>query len=94
MLEISGLTPAKLTRKAFVSLLRQAVATREWMTRNIYESRAKDYENPFRTMVYDTAKEMEKVIGSIKDNSFIKQQQEQTAAFRKTVDDLLEKWEM
>ena len=34
---------------------------------------AKDYTNPFRLMVYDTEKEMEKVIGKLNDNTFIKQ---------------------
>ncbi|MEK7224843.1 MAG: hypothetical protein AAB221_04085 [Bacteroidota bacterium] len=63
------------TKKLFLYLLQQAVATKEWMVKGIYESRAKDYSNPFRKMLYDTEKEMEKVTGALKDNSFIKEQQ-------------------
>jgi hypothetical protein len=39
-------------------------------------------------MVYDTEAEMEKVIGKLKDNSFILQQQEELKAFRKQVAEL------
>lgn len=74
LLEILKLTPAKFTKKLFLQLLQQAVATKQWMIKAIYDSRAKDYNNPFRRMVYETEKEMEKVIGPLKDNSFIKEQ--------------------
>jgi hypothetical protein len=43
-----------------------------WMVKGIYESRAKDYANPFRRMVYESQKEMEKVVGRLKDNAFIR----------------------
>ena len=65
--------------------MQEAVTTKEWMTRNIYESRAKDYQNEFRKMVYDTEKEMEKVLGKLKDNAFINQQQEELKQFKKQV---------
>ncbi|HKO82361.1 MAG TPA: hypothetical protein VJU78_18255, partial [Chitinophagaceae bacterium] len=63
----------------------QSVAIKEWMVKGIYESRAKDYASPFRQMVYDSQKEMEKVIGSLKDNAFINQQREELASFKKKV---------
>ena len=85
MLEILQLTPASFTEKTFLQLLQQVVATKEWMVQRIYESRAKDYASPFRQMVYDTQKEMEKVIGSLKDNAFIKQQQQELIQFKKQV---------
>jgi hypothetical protein len=83
MLEILQLTPASFNQNIFLQLVQQAVATREWMVKNIYESRAKDYTNPFRKMVYESQKEMEKIIGSLKDNAFIRQQQEELAQFKK-----------
>jgi hypothetical protein len=36
-------------------------------------------------MVYETEKEMEKVIGALKDNSFIKEQQASLSVFREKV---------
>ncbi len=92
LLEILKITPKKFTKRIFISLLQQAVATREWMTRGIYESRAKDYKNPFRKMVYETDQEMEKVIGKLKDNSFILKQQEETIAFIKQVEGIIHKF--
>jgi hypothetical protein len=88
LLEVTGLTPKRFTKKIFNSLLDQALHTKQWMTDGIYESRAKDYENPFRQMVYDTEEEMEKVIGKLKDNSFINQQQEENNTFKLQVTEL------
>ena len=85
LLEITKLKPQRFTRKVFHQLLRDAITTKEWMTKNIYESRAKDYQNDFRKMVYDTEKEMEKVIGKLIDNAFINQQQEELKQFKKQV---------
>ena len=45
--------------KQLSSLLQQAVKTREWFVEGIYQSRVKDYNNPFRKMVYADEKEME-----------------------------------
>ena len=85
MLEILKLTPATFPKKIFLQLLQQSITTKEWMVKSIYESRAKDYASPFRQMVYDTQKEMEKVIGKLKDNTFIQQQREELVQFKKRV---------
>jgi hypothetical protein len=55
------------------------------MTRNIYESRAKDYQNDFRKMVYNNEKEMEAVVGKLEDNVFINQQQHELTGLRAEV---------
>jgi len=41
-------------------------------------TRKKDYENPFRRMVYRSAEEMEAVLGSAEGNSFVKQVRRET----------------
>jgi hypothetical protein len=94
MLAVLKLSPKKFTRKSFIGAARRAVITREWMTRNIFTSREKDYTNPFRTMVYDTQKEMDKVLGKLDDNSFIKEQQEENLAFAKKVEEVLVKFRL
>ncbi|HEX5652467.1 MAG TPA: DUF4954 family protein [Chitinophagaceae bacterium] len=81
LLELLEISAEQFTKKKMAGLLQQALATRQWMTRAIYDSRAKDYNSPFRTMVYDSEKEMEQVIGKLKENSFIKQQQEELPQF-------------
>ena len=88
LLEALHLSPSRFTKKVFLQLLQQAMTTKDWMTTGIYQSRAKDYNNTFRQMVYETEAEMEKVIGKLKDNSFIQQQQQEMAAFTKQVETL------
>ena len=74
LLEVLGITPRQFTPALLQQLLQQLLVSREWMVKGIYESRAKDYTNPFRKMVYDTADEMNTVLGKLEDNSFIQQQ--------------------
>ena len=85
MLEILGLSPSRFTKKIFLQLLPKVLHTREWITKGISEARARDYHSPFRKMVYDTQEEMEKVMGKLSDNSFIREQQEELVAFQKKI---------
>jgi len=89
LLEAEQIAPSRFSRKMLIQLLEKSIRTKEWITSGIYESRAKDYRNPFRKMVYDTDAEMEKVIGKLKDNSFIRQQQEELKDFRQKVNHLI-----
>ncbi|PZR25021.1 MAG: DUF4954 domain-containing protein [Citrobacter freundii] len=90
MLEIKGIDAAGFTRKLFAQYLDEALATREWMSHGIHDSRAKDYESPFRQMVYESKREMEKVIGELKNNAFILQQENELKEFRQKVKHLKE----
>ena len=82
ILELKSYSLNALTADMLIALIDEAILTKEWMTANIYESRAKDYHNPFRKMVYDNALEMEAVMGSLEDNSFIQQQREDFIQFQ------------
>jgi hypothetical protein len=82
ILELKSYSINALTADMLIALIDEAMLTKEWMTENIYESRAKDYHNPFRKMVYDNALEMEAVMGSLEDNSFIQQQREALTQFK------------
>ena len=90
LLEILNLSANRFTKKLFFQSLQQAAATKDRMVKGIYDSRAKDYSNPFRQMVYETEKEMEKVIGALKDNSFIKEQQAAAKIFREKVNAVMQ----
>jgi hypothetical protein len=91
-MEIINSTPARFTKNSLRQVLKQALVTKDWMTTGIYQSRARDYSNPYRKMVYESEKEMEKVIGKLKDNSFISQQQDEMAAFSKNAELLLQQF--
>jgi hypothetical protein len=87
--QITGVTLRKGGRNGFALLMRQSIATREWMTKEIYTSRAKDYTNPFRKMVYDSPEEMDAVIGRLQDNSFIRQDKDAAKKYRKEIEKVL-----
>ncbi|MES2773930.1 MAG: DUF4954 family protein [Bacteroidota bacterium] len=83
--EITGKKLRQLDKSSWSQLLQQAIPTREWMTKGIHDSRAKDYASPFRKMVYDTNEEMDNVMGKLSDNSFIKQENAGLKAFKERV---------
>ncbi len=93
LIEILNITPRNFTKKLFKQLLSQAIDTREWMVKEIYESRSKDYFSEFRKMMYDTQKEMDKVIGKLSDNAFILQQEEELLHFRNRVNELIRQFQ-
>ena len=79
----------QLTKELFIKLLSQYISTKEWMVKGIYNSKAKDYTNPFRTMVYSSKEEMEEVTGALSENSFIIQQQQELKELKKEVKGLI-----
>lgn len=84
----------KLTAAEFKKVLLQALNIKEWMVKNIHNSRAKDYQNEFRKMVYDNDKEMEVVVGRLEDNIFINQQTKELACFRTSVEAIIENFKL
>jgi Domain of unknown function (DUF4954) len=91
LLEILNITPRQFTPALLKQLLQQATVTRSWMCKGIYNSRAKDYSNPFRKMLYETNEEMNKVIGRLEDNSFIQQQMAALDEMKKQVKSIVKK---
>lgn len=87
--ELTGLKIRSAAPHSIVQLLQQAVSTKEWMCKGIYDSRAKDYSNSFRKMVYDTVAEMNAVLGKLEQNSFIKEQELQLKQYKQEVDQFI-----
>lgn len=86
LLEILGLTASAITKENLVTLINTSASVKEWMAKGIYEARAKDYQNKFRKLVYDTNEEMNKVMGKLEDNSFIKQTQVELREYKAKLD--------
>lgn len=83
--EISGISLATIDAHQLQVLLNNYISTKEWMTKGISDSRAKDYSNPYRKMVYESFAEMNTVVGKLEDNSFIKEQVANLAATKKDI---------
>lgn len=87
--ETHGIDIRKATAPSLKNLLTQSLTTREWMTKGIYDSRAKDYSNEFRQMVYTSKEEMNQVIGKLEENSFIRQETERLKTFKSQINQLI-----
>ncbi|MBO9634712.1 MAG: DUF4954 family protein [Chitinophagaceae bacterium] len=90
---VHGIHLKKAKPEQVRQLLQQALAVKTWMVEGIYQSRAKDYKNPFRKMVYETTAEMNKVLGKLEDNSFIKQEKAALEQYKKTIAALSKKFQ-
>ena len=90
--EIHGIQLKKVSASVFENMLQKNVLTREWLVNQIQAARAKDYKNPFRKMVYESEEEMNKILGSIHDNGFIKHEMESLASYRKNISTILKKF--
>lgn len=75
-LYINNISIADFNESMWSELLDFVVKTRTEMTQQIYTSRAKDYKNAFRKMVYENDEEMDEVIGKLEGNSFVTLQNE------------------
>jgi len=65
---------SKISTNQFLNWLDTYLEIKKDITLRIQNTRAKDYANPFRKMVYENEAEMNTVIGNLADNSFIKEQ--------------------
>jgi len=89
--KVMGIDIKKITFSSFHSLIQQSIATKSWMTKGIFESRAKDYENDFRKMVYNSSAEMNKVTGSLNENAFINQETAALDQYKKNAEALIKR---
>ncbi|GAB4091352.1 DUF4954 family protein [Flaviaesturariibacter terrae] len=88
--ELTGTDSSSFSEPQFRKLMERTLAVKEWMVEGIFKARAKDYDNPFRKMVYDSEEEMNEVVGPLDENSFIRLQQEELAELRRSVGRILE----
>jgi hypothetical protein len=59
------------------------------ITERVYGSRAKDYNNPFKQLNFESPEEMEAVLGKIDDNGFIVSTKKENQKIHKMITALL-----
>jgi len=91
LFEIENITSRQFTAEYFKTLLQKSIVTKTWMAKGIFESRSKDYSNPFRKMIYETDEEMNAVVGKIEDNQFIQNQFKELETYKNEVKNILKK---
>ena len=80
-----------LTQEMWRENLEKAVRIQRFICNQVYESRKKDYENPFRNATFRNEKEKIAVIGELDEVSFVKQIRQETETFIASVNNILKK---
>jgi len=75
-----------LDASSFKKELAAVIEIRNWIEKQIFESRAKDYHNQFKRATYRNNEEMELVLGKPEDNSFIRLVQKESAGFKERIE--------
>jgi hypothetical protein len=78
-----------LTEAMWKETLLHAIEIQRFICDQVYESRKKDYDNPFRNATYRNEAEKIAVIGKIDEVSFVKQIRKETESFIERVNNLL-----
>ena len=78
----------ELDKDKWSAMLDEAVRIQEYVCEQVYASRKKDYDNPFRRATYRSDEEMIAAIGTIEDNSFVKQVWKETQEFKTRIENI------
>jgi len=80
-----------LDQEQWLSALDEAIEIQKYIRDNVYISRKKDFDNPFRKLTFRNDAEMFAAIGRIEKNSFIIQVREETEQFIKKINTIKQK---
>ena len=83
--KITGCRMKKITAQELAAFLNTAIQLERSIAGGIRQSRMKDYENPYRKMLYENEKEMLTVLGDPNDNAFLLQQAKLSKQFAASI---------
>jgi hypothetical protein len=89
LLEVLGID--QITPATWKDALNKGVEIQQYVSDQVYISRKKDYENPFRRATFRNDAEMKAAIGTVDDNSFIVQVRQETGEMKKFVKEVLKR---
>ena len=75
-----------LTKNVWLSALNKAVTIQKFVCDQVYSSRKKDLDNPYRKTTFRNMAEMKAVIGTIEENSFVVQVRKETEDFEMMIE--------
>ena len=68
----------KIDGKTWETIKNMAIKTREFIEDQVFQTRVKDYNNPFRSITFRNNEERDIVLGAVEENSFINESKEVT----------------
>ena len=94
ILELWKIPASAFNASAFKNLLTEMLETKAMLTKQVQDTRAKDYTNAFRKMAYANDEEMNKVLGKIEENEFIKEEIKRFNTLKRNTKELIKKWKL
>lgn len=82
---LTDLYDGRLAKDQWHDAMLRAIKIQDYICQQVYQSRAKDFENPFTHALFRNPDEMTACLGSIDDNAFIQQVRAETDAFKKAI---------
>ena len=73
----------EFTKEIYEDIVSDVLGVSNEMYESAVSSREKDYTDYYRKMVYNSEEEMNAVVGSLQENSFLKELEEDTKIFNK-----------
>ena len=92
--DITGIKLSSVNTYQLKELLLQCIESKKWLVENIHKSRAKDYSNPYRNMVYANDAERDAVLGKLDDNAFIIEQDAELETFTAEINSIIKKMKL
>jgi hypothetical protein len=80
-----------LSKDKWIVALKKAEEIQEYIEEQVYLSRKKDYENPFRQATFRNLAEMSAALEDIDANSFIGQVREKTGVFKFSIAEIMQR---
>ena len=82
------LATKSISQEQWIAALQKAEKIQEYISEQVYISRKKDYDNPFRQATFRNSDEMNAALGTIDENDFIQQTRRETKQFSQTVTEI------
>jgi hypothetical protein len=86
LLELTG--KDEISGADWIAALDKATAVQNFVCREVFNSRKKDFDNPFKKTTFRNDEEMSAALGSLEKNSFIIQVREETELFVQAAEEL------
>ena len=78
----------RMDAEAWQQAIEAEMRIQRFICDEVYRTRQKDHDNPFRKATYRNAEEMTAAIGTLEGNSFVRQIRSETAVNLKRLEDL------
>lgn len=79
----------EITGSIWKPAVKKAMDIQDYISEQVYHSRKKDFDNPFKMTTFRNKDEMKSALGDINDNSFIIQVRHETEEFKKLAEKIL-----